>query len=39
MNVFDLYADTPFGKDKAREVFRRFKAEKPVKVVELQMKR
>ena len=39
MNVFDLYADTPFGKGKAREVFRRFKAGKPVKDVELQMKR
>jgi len=39
MKVFDLYADTPHGKSKAKEVFKRFKAGGSIRDVELQMKR
>jgi PAS domain S-box-containing protein len=39
MKVFDLYADTPDGKSKAKEVFKRFKAGESIRDVELQMKR
>jgi PAS domain S-box-containing protein len=39
MKVFDLYADTPDGKSKAKEVFKRFKAGGSIRDVELQMKR
>lgn len=35
--VFDLYADTPHGKPKARQVFQRFLAHAPVADEELQM--
>ena len=39
MNAFELYADTPHGLPKAREIFKRFKAEESIQDVELQMKR
>jgi PAS domain S-box-containing protein len=39
MNVFDLYADTPHGKSKAKEIFKRFSAGESIRDVELQMKR
>ncbi|MEE9419116.1 MAG: sigma 54-interacting transcriptional regulator, partial [Desulfatiglandaceae bacterium] len=39
MKVFDLYAATPDGKSKAKEVFKRFKAGESIRDVELQMKR
>jgi Nif-specific regulatory protein len=39
MNVFDLYADTPHGKPKAKEIFKRFSAGESTRDVELQMKR
>ncbi len=38
MKVFDLYADTEHGLCKAKEVFKRFKAGKPIRDVELQIK-
>ncbi|NVM26293.1 MAG: PAS domain S-box protein, partial [Desulfobacterales bacterium] len=38
MKAFDLYADTPHGESKAKEVFRRFKAGGSIRDVELQMK-
>lgn len=38
MNVLDLYADTPHGKSKAREIFKHFQAGKSVRDIELQMK-
>lgn len=37
--VFDFYANTPEGKDKAREVFLRFLANEPVRGEELEMRR
>jgi len=39
MKVFDLYADTPLGKEKARATFGEFKAGEEVRDVELQMRR
>lgn len=39
MEVFDLYADSPYGVDKAKEVFKRFQAGERIRDVELQMKR
>ena len=38
MKVFDVYADTPHGESKAKEVFKRFKAGGSIRDVELQMK-
>lgn len=35
--IFDLYADTPHGKPKARQVFQRFLAREPLDGEELQM--
>jgi PAS domain S-box-containing protein len=37
--VFDLYADTPSGKEKARGVFQRFLAGKEIRNEELEMRR
>ncbi len=39
MKVFDLYADSPYGLPKAKEVFKRFQAGERIRDVELQMKR
>jgi PAS domain S-box-containing protein len=39
MNVFEFYADTPYGLPKAKEIFKRFKAGESIRDVELQMKR
>lgn len=39
MKVFDLYARTPHGQPKAREVFERFRQGESIRDVELQMKR
>jgi len=39
MNVFELYADTPYGLPKAKEIFKRFKTGESIENVELQMKR
>jgi PAS domain S-box-containing protein len=39
MKVFELYADTPHGKPKAKEIFKRFNAGESTRDVELQMKR
>ena len=38
MKVFDLYAETPHGVSRAKEVFKRFKAGESIRDVELQMK-
>jgi PAS domain S-box-containing protein len=38
MKVLDLYAATPHGESKAKEVFKRFKAGESIRDVELQMK-
>jgi len=38
-NVLDMYADTPLGKEKAKEIFGKFKAGETIRDVELQMKR
>ena len=38
MNVFDLYADTPYGISKAQKVFKRFKKGESIRDVELQMR-
>lgn len=38
MYIWDLYADTPHGKSKAREIFKHFQAGKSIRDVELQMK-
>lgn len=37
--VFDLYADTPAGKEKVRKVFERFRAGEEIRDEELQMKK
>jgi PAS domain S-box-containing protein len=39
VKAFDLYADTPEGKGRAREVFQRFKAGESIRDIELQMRR
>jgi len=39
MNVFELYADTPYGLPKAKEIFKRFNKGASIQDVELQMKR
>jgi Nif-specific regulatory protein len=39
MNVIDLYADSPHGLHKAKEIFKRFQAGQAIQDVELQMKR
>jgi len=39
MKVLDLYADTPHGISKAREILKRFQAGESIRDVELQMKR
>jgi two-component system, NtrC family, response regulator HydG len=39
MNVSDLYADTPHGKSKAKEIFQRLKTGESIRDVEIQMKR
>jgi signal transduction histidine kinase len=39
MKVFDLYADTPHGRSKAKEILKRFQAGESIRDVELQMKR
>jgi len=38
MKILDLYADTPHGKSRAKEVFKRFTAGESIRDVELQMK-
>jgi PAS domain S-box-containing protein len=38
MEVFDLYADTPYGISKAQNVFKRFKKGESIRDVELQMR-
>ena len=38
MKVFDLYADTRYGRSEAQDVFKRFKAGESIRDAELQMK-
>jgi PAS domain S-box-containing protein len=39
MNVADLYTDTPHGKPKARDIFKRFTRGEPIRDVEMEMER